>query len=302
MKKVLFLPVIAVLIFFSCKRDHSAATKPAGKKYKVSFNVSNFTNKLGGFSNSKLKINSTDTLTTLNGYLDILHYIVYDEIGHTLHFLVQDSTDANMGMFVDSLPAGNIQIVFVAGTKELNVPHFLTPSDGFGYPGAKWQDTFWGTIPLTVDNGNISREVVLKRVIGKLELTILDNIPANADSLIFTVNPEAATHWNSSGDPQGQPFDQVTYGVKIPDAAKGHANFTVDRLIGNTVIPFTTTIVCKDASNHVLGSAQADNVVVHANVKTILSGNLFGSGPATNTQSFTVKIDTAWLNAPPYSF
>jgi hypothetical protein len=297
MRKTLLLSAVAALFFFSCKKEHSGTTKPSGKKYQVTFNVSNFTQGQTAFSlrhNTSNQASSSDTLTTLNGYLDLLYYIVYDQFGHGYRLpTVQDSTNAHMGMITDSLPAGSYTVVLVAGKKGLLINDYgFTATASFGYGGA-WQDAFWNTFPLTVVNGSQTKTVTLNRVIGKLELQILDNIPATADSLTFSINPESFKRNNSDGFNDGEPFDSVKFTVAIPAGAKGQPNFTVDRIIGNTATAFTVSIACKDASNHILGSAVATNVVCHSNTKTVLAGDLFGH-TGGNSQSFTVKVDTAW--------
>jgi hypothetical protein len=114
----------------------------------------------------------------------------------------------------------------------------------------------------------------------------------------MTINPEAQYMSNNGGQPQGQ--QMVTYSMAIPAGAKGHPNFVMDRLIGNTATPFIVSIKCKDSGNNVIASATASSVSVHANMKTILSGNLFATGPAS--QNFTIKADTAWGGSANYSF
>jgi len=47
-EKIVTYCSIAVTLFSSCKREHSA-TDPSGKKYKASFNVANFVQKTNGF-------------------------------------------------------------------------------------------------------------------------------------------------------------------------------------------------------------------------------------------------------------
>jgi hypothetical protein len=302
MKKALLLSAIAALFLFSCKKDQSAS-KLTGKKYKISFNLSNFTSGQKSFALRRgARTMAVGDTVDAPVALDLLYYIVYDNIGHAVKVpLVQDSTMTNMGMITDSLPPGTYTFAFIGGKKGLTDNNYgFIAEAGFGYPGSKWQDTFWDYFSLTVDNTNISKNVTLKRVVGKLELLILDNIPANADSMIMTINPEAQYMWNDIGQPQGMPGQTVTYSMAIPAGAKGHPNFWMCRLIGNTAIPFTVDITCKDGSNQAIAHATATNVTVQANTRTILSGNLFSTSPAT--QNFTIKADTAWGGSASYSF
>ncbi|HEX3384781.1 MAG TPA: hypothetical protein VHS53_06325, partial [Mucilaginibacter sp.] len=274
--------------------------KLAGKRYMVSYNLSDFTKGQSVFAvRHSARTLASDSVNASDA-LDLLYYIVYDNGGHAVNApLVQDSTMNNMGMIADSLPSGTYTVVFIGGKKGLTLNNYgVIIGAGFGYPGSKWQDTFWDSFSLTVDNNNVSKDVTLCRVVGKLELQLLDNIPANADSLVMTINPEAQYMSNNGGQPQGQ--QMVTYSMAIPAGAKGHPNFVMDRLIGNTATPFIVSIKCKDSGNNVIASATASSVSVHANMKTILSGNLFATGPAS--QNFTIKADTAWGGSANYSF
>ena len=303
MKKSLLIAALAVSLFSSCKREHSA-TDPSGKKYKVSFNVTNFVQKQAAFAlrHHASNLASSDTLTDLSTYLDVLYYIVYGSDGHAVRMpLMQDSTDcSSMGMITDSLPAGTYQIAIIAGKQGLVINNYgFTASANFGYGGYFWQDTFWDEFTITVGSSNINQDVTLKRVVGKLEVKILDNMPASADSLSVTINPEILSKQVDGGTNNGStPTASSTFTVAIPASAKGLPNFTLDRLVGDTQDINTVTITCKDAGNNILGTATVNNVVFTNNVKTILSGNLFGASGGANSQSFTVKVDTAWNSTP----
>ncbi len=299
MKKAVFLLGMMTIIFFSCKKEHSTSTPP-GKKYRVTFNVANFTSRQ---SNLAVKHGASSLADTVNASagIGILYYAVYTGgIGVHGRILKQDSSMADFGTVIDSLPAGQYQVVFVGGKNGLIETYTgRTAADNFSYPGNKWQDTFWDEFVITIGSGNISQNVTLKRVVGKLELDITDNIPANADSLVITVDPEATNFVNDGGMPS-PPGGTVTYSEKIPAGAIGHSNFTMDRIIGNTAVTATVTITCKDSGNQTIATATASNVTIQANTKTILSGNLFSTSPAS--QHFTIKADTAWGGSSKYSF
>ena len=306
MKKLVILLFVAsfFFLFFSCKKEHSGAvTTPAGKKYAVTFNVLNFTQKQTTFALRHKASHLADTLTNLNTYFDVLYYMVYDQpYPNPPTIITQDSTMSNMGTIVDSLAPGSYKVIILAGKKGLGYtePERLTDAT-YGY-GGKWQDAFYYTANVTVGSGSTNFAVTLQREVGKLELNIFDNIPATADSLSFTINPELTDKILNSGfNDYGSTQQVITFTEAIPAGAKGKPNFVMDRIIGNTYLPFTVTIVCKTASNQILGTAIANNVSCVANQRTILSGNLFSG--SSSTQSFTAKIDTAWnSNSNQYNF
>jgi hypothetical protein len=178
MKKFLLLPAIVALLFFDCKKDHSPATPPV-KKYKVTFNVTNFKQSQTNFAlrHGASNLASSDTLTNLNSYFDVLYYaLIWNHQDYSHLPVMQDSTMSNMGTFTDSIPAGTYEVAFFAGKKGLTYSSYFTLDAAYGYNGAPWQDTFWDYFILTVHDGdpNITQNITLKRVVGKLEVKLLD--------------------------------------------------------------------------------------------------------------------------------
>jgi hypothetical protein len=301
MKKLLFILMMAPFILFSCKKEHGLSLKTsAAKKYAVTIRVANFTLKHTNYALRTKAIHlasSSDTLTNLASYVDKLYYVVLDSNFNVVKTIAQDSTMANMGVITDSLSAGHYQIAMVAGKKGLEVVTNPSLGNFYDYAGKAWQDTFWGTFAIIVGDHDISLTPTLNRVVGKLEVTILDNMPANADSLFISVDGDATQTFLL--DSAFFTSQTTTFPVFIPASAKGQPNFTVDRLIGGIDFGFNVTITCKDAGGNVIKSVTASSIVINPNEKTILSGDLFtGSGGSGSTQSFTAKADTAWNSTP----
>jgi hypothetical protein len=294
MKKTVLLLTFVTIFVFSCRREHSTSTAPRGKKYPVTLHIANFLSHRTNFAIKHGANYLVDTVGTSASGVDLLYYLVYDEFGKTVHTypIVQDSTMANFGTITDTLSAGSYEFAFAAGKKDLQIVNYqeIALAD-ITYRGPQWQDTFSGGFMATVGSSGITQDVVLTRVVGKLEIDLTDAIPANADSLKINVNPVSFSVALSGGAPDG-PFYAENYSQKIPVSAIGTTNFTIDRLVAPGAA--TVTIMCTDAGNNVVGSATVNNVVVGPNEKTILSGNLFGGAPPANSQTFTVKVDTAW--------
>jgi hypothetical protein len=301
MKRLLYISLIAPFLLFSCKKERGFSAKaPVSKKYAITVNVANFTQKQGTFALRRggVHLASTDTITNLNGYIDELAYVVIDSNFAVVKTIRQDSTMANLGTITDSLAAGKYFIYVVAGKKGLQL---TSPTDAYDYGANAWQDTFWGGITnLIVGDQNLSKTVILTRAVGKLELQVTDNIPANADSLFITVSADAvqknimdSTFFNTRS---------ITFPIAIPAAAKGKANFTIDRIIGSIDQNFNLSITCKDSNGTVIGSGSASGVKCYANKRTVLTGTLFGNTATANSQSFNVKIDTAWGGSSTISF
>jgi len=295
-KKTLFLLATVAILISSCKKDNST-TKPSAKKYNVTFNVTNFSTKQSAFALKRhTGPSSADALPSLNSYFDVLYYLVYDQNANLVSRQQQDSTMSNMGTITDALPAGNYHVSIIAGKNGLFIedPNYYG-GDDYGYGGNPWQDTFFSSFFITVGSDNISQGVTLTREVGKLEVKLLDNIPANAAYLTISTSQEAYGLDIWQGFYFYGPVGSVSFPVAIPDSAKGKPNFTIDRLIANTnpINGLPINIVCTAADNSVIASITVQNVYCYANQKTIVSGDLFSSiaGP---TQSFTAVVDTAW--------
>ncbi len=319
MKKLLFILSMVPFILFSCKKEHGLSIKASSaKKYAVHIQVANFTTKQSAFAlrTKRSQLASSDTLTDLSGYIDQFYYVVIDSTLNLVKTIVQDSTYcSSMGTITDSLPAGRYYIALVAGKNGLKIgtPGQLVGTYGYagepwqgtffsaypdGYLGLHWQDTFEDEFTITVGTQNINQTVTLNRVVGKLEVTLLDNIPANADSLFVSNFGPGPAGLNGGFFPVNN-----TYSFAIPASAKGQPNFTVDMLLYNNTGGYlgavdpgkSFTITCKDAGGNVLGTSTANAVAVYPNQKTILSGNLFtGSGNNGSPQTFTAVADTTW--------
>ena len=320
MKKAILFTLVASLLLSSCKKDHSGGNNtitPVPKTYKVNFNVSGFTQTITNAATNKLQTNSLKTaaITGIGGNLDQLFYYVFDSQGKLVHFLSQDSTTTKFGNISDSLPAGTYTVVIGAGKKGFNIftsgPGDTPENDWyFSYTPnyyyslnkiiAPWEDTFYDKFQITVA-GDINQNVSLNRIVGQLQVVVLDAIPAAANSITVSINPEDIafrfypTEQLIGQTLTGPPATGVTTldTSFISSAAKGTTNYTITSLVGNTINPFTVKITMYDASQNIIGSAEADNVTCQKNTRTILSGNLTGSN-----NGFNITVGGAWNPNP----
>ncbi|HTD98291.1 MAG TPA: hypothetical protein VK668_03360 [Mucilaginibacter sp.] len=284
MKKAILFSIMASLLLFSCKKDHKNTPDPASKTHKVNFTVSGSSEITS--STGKIQVNSlkTNAQTSIVGYMDLLYYYVFQADGTTLvHALKQDSTQTNFGNISDNLPAGTYTIMIVTGKKGL----VLTTAQVLGFneeliyysnaPGVTpWLDTFYSKFQITVADADINQNVALNRIVGQLEVKILDTIPVAAKSLAISVKNENFELRIPSMIPYNAKL--LTDSIILAASAKGLPNFTVDQIIANTVTPFTVTIKCYDATNKLLGNVTVNSVSCQQNTRTILSGKLFGVG------------------------
>ncbi len=291
MKKAVLYSFLACILVYSCKKETSKLPVTTKKTYEVKFNVSNFDQTLQSTGSRALGRygSKTASVTSVANYLNLLYYYVYDSNGNIVHSLIQDSTATNFGNIADSLVSGTYTVVIAAGKQGLRYgkqpgqPETLPSWYIFYSPVANqaiWKDSFCTKFQLTVSGGNINQNVTLTRLVGQLEVKILDTIPASANTLRIAINQEYSNYYVSDGHEDGGA--PLTIQATIPNSAKGKANFTINNIIGNTTAPFSVTITCYDASQKILGTARVDNTTCQKDTRTILSGKLFGSNNAFN--------------------
>ena len=291
MKKAILFLFVAVMFFCSCKKDQKKGPVTPSKTYKVNFNVSAFTQEIIGSTKNQLQTEGLKSNSTIGiqNYLTELYYVVTEKNDYNqtpVHMLKQDSTASNFGTISDNLPAGDYTIMIAAGKKDLLFstthsgdigPHWDINYQPFRSP---WKDTFFDKFDITV-SGAINQSVTLNRIVGQLEVNILDAIPANASSFGVTVNDENFTYIVYPSE-IFRDLSTLTIKTAIPPALIGTTNYKKDIIINNTGTPFTVTIVCYDASNVPIGTAIVNNVTCEKNRKTILSGKLFGTNNTFN--------------------
>ena len=319
MKKNLFYFLIVSAFLLSCKKEHASQSTPvkiSGKKYKVVFNVSNFYVQKGGssFLRSRsagpVSLAAADSVINVSGYLDNLYLFAYDNLNGNdlISKVAQDSTMNNFGTITDSLAAGQYIIAIAAGKKgfvPINGTYVgagtrfdqgsIWVETTLGYNNPNWQDTFSAYYILTVSaiNANVY-SVTLHRMVSKLQLHLTDAVPANAKSITMAYAGEASQLSVFDQAIDIGPIDTVSVTKQVTAADVGKTGFTLEKIIGNSSFYTDVILTAKDASNNVIAKVTVPVIKLKQNTTTILSGKLFGASASANSQSFQVKIDTAW--------
>lgn len=312
MKKSVLYLLLAPLLFFSCKRNQQQPG-PVAKTYKVNFNVSGFNQTiLNSIKSKKTDALQTDSVisdTSSNDSLNVLDYMVYTSKGLPVHALItQQSTNGKFTSISDNLPAGTYTIVFIAGKTGLTyVPggNGRIALDGFEYHSPTevfkdltdfiWHDTFYKQFSLTVSGSDTTVNTALPRLVSQLEVNIEDALPANTSyfrlSFSNVLYYYALTGTNSVGS-------AVTCRSSVPASAIGTTNFQIYNIMvpipGGT--PTNVEIQAYDTSDNLIGDAVVNNVTFQANMKTLLTGKLFGT---SSTNSFNITLNQQW-NPVPY--
>lgn len=284
MKKYLLM-ALAVAALSACEKvelAESASDEPAsiveGKTKKFTFTVK------GDFG----------TPTFTRGYLqadgkDMTDLWVLDYVdGGLAQQLHQTNTDDDFGTPTMNLTYGVHHIYFVASRG-------VSPTLSTAAHTIIWgtvRDTFWKDYEVSVvatSNGN--RAVTLDRVVTKMKVTVTDKVPANCASI--TLSP---TLWYCGIDymdgsaVSGQEQD-VT--VNVPSSYAGTSGDLLISIFGiGKPSEYTTdvSVVAKDASSAVIGSATIEDAPFMRNRSTEYSGELF-----SHSGSVSCSLNTEWL-------
>ena len=211
---------------------------------------------------------------------------VGDECVQTIH---QTTSDETWGQPQMSLTIGTHQVYFVASRG-------LSPTLNVGAQSLTWasvRDTYWKDYEVTVVNtSNGNRAVTLERVVAKLKLTVNDEIPAGAATLVCT----PATWYDGLNYLTGAPVT-ATNGQAISLSIPANYVGTSGQLVASfftisTVDEWTTDVgvAVKDGNGASLGSAVIDDAPMLRNRSTEYSGNLFSGGG-----NMVVSINSDWL-------
>lgn len=305
------------------------------KKFAVKFNVSDFQQQVEAMSsqggNKLMSVPGITSADSLKNHINNLLYLAYDsagnEVGRIRQYTYEGSYKYNyepyidywkpydkpFGSMVDSLPSGKYTIIFVGSTYAFTISDrhkfdptvddrlnlqmaYLSEESTLSWLLSYTGDTFVKKCTLNVNNQNTQQDVQLDRVTGKLEVHILDAIPAEADKFEFryvgaangiklsTMEPQGGTYYDQNSLP---PFPTV----QIKPSEKGTTNYQYSKFLFGREQSVTVEIWCYDAAGKALASKIVTGVPMFKNKRTILKGKLFDNG---SEASFNVSVNSEW--------
>lgn len=288
MKHYMLLCAVISLLFTSCGKEKRITPDDGGKKYPVKFDVSGFTQiyEPQGSATGKVKTNDVDSLPVTT-----LAYVVFKD-NQIVSIKTSKKGEAGFGTFTDELSPGSYQIAFGGGSPGI----ISMGSVDVAYPDNKTallsgNDLFSKKIPLTVSSSAIAQNVQLSRVSSQLVVNINDPVPTGV-TFIGVRMKDTTTYALQQQKYYGE-YDH-DYQRKIIGSDIGKSNYRIVINNSHNIVPFTITIYYVQNGKTV--SKVIPNVVCKTNMRTVLSGNLFGS----NGANFEMKIDRN-LNPPVYT-
>jgi hypothetical protein len=210
---------------------------------------------------------------------------VGEELQQTIH---QSSTDEGFGAISASMGYGTHTLYFVASRG-------TTPTTDTSVKTITWakpSDTYWATASITVaPSTSASQSVTLSRCATRLQITITDEVPANAAT--FTVTPSQWYYGINYTTGAGVGL-QSNYPrpVNIPSNYIGTSGELMISFFGfvpsaDWQTDVTATLTASDES--VLGQVTLEDVTLNKNITTSYSGGILGTAKA-----FTLTADDAW--------
>lgn len=214
---------------------------------------------------------------------------VLDYVGGTLVQQVhQTSTDEDFGTPTLNLDYGSHHVYFVASRGE----GATFSTEGHNIAWTKPSDTFYKDFQITVSAGTSSaHNVTLERVVTRLRVTVADEIPAGIASI--TVTPTTwyyGIDYLTGGPAAAQASAPRT--IVIPESKVGTTGSTNVSIYGfSSATEWTTdvSVVAKDQSDAVIGTANIEDAPFKANRSTNYMGNLF-----VNAGGFALALSSEW--------
>lgn len=212
---------------------------------------------------------------------------VGDECVQSIH---QTTSDESWGQPQMSLTLGTHHVYFVASRGLSPVLDAMAKT----LTWASVRDTYWKDYEVTVVNtSNGNRAVTLERVVAKLKLTVNDEIPAGAATLVCT----PATWYYGMNYRTGAPVtatNDQAISISIPANYVGTSGQLVASFFTISGADEWTTdvsVAVKDGNGASMGSAVIDDAPMLRNRSTEFSGNLFsGSG------NMVVSVNGDWVS------
>jgi len=314
MKKI-FICLLLSTTLWSCKKANEGypTLKPTLEpKFEVTLNVSDFSTEVTNIL--KLKAN-TLLNAPLIGSTSYLAYIVYDKDGVEVSRIKQDSSGTTTriireegenevplgqkiyGCIKDSLVAGNYTVVMAASNTLFEINNRSTGL-GFEFYGLndaylqyvrgldsyyRTSDTYYKKFTLTVSKKDVQKPIVLDRIVGKLEINILDAKAGEKFQFHFENENDSFKFLNE------KPFGELSENI-----FQGYRDALTSYLILNTETPINVLISYDE--NGIAKEKLITGVMVYKNKRTILKGKVHSSPKSTS--GFDVSVNSQFDAEP----
>ena len=280
MKKNVFLLMGIAVMLAACENDMSDELAVSNDKKAITFTCQgDFTMTTESMTRGAMEADGK-AMTDLW----VLDYVD----GQLVQQVHQASTDEDFGTPTLNLDYGSHHVYFVASRGE----GATLSTDGHNIAWTKPLDTFYKDFQITVTAGTSSaHNVTLERVVTRLRVTVADEIPSGIASI--TVTPTTwyyGIDYLTGGPAAAQTSAPRT--IAIPESKVGTTGQTNVSIYGfSSATEWTTdvSVVAKNQSDAVIGTANIEDAPFKANRSTNYTGNLF-----VNAGGFALALSGEW--------
>lgn len=272
---LLFLVVAIAFVAASCQTDDLQISK-GSDEVQVSFSVDDFRQEVTPMPKA---------VSAESSMLLYYSYYIYSEGGELVKSGRRSIDDPSYTLLNVYLKPGKYFALFVGNNVVENADSYWKTI--VKEPSPSGEASFGATISFIVDSaGSKSHDVVMRRLVGRVEVDIQDQIPENFGSLEVNVLL----------------FPQE-YSLSLGKAYKAKSNvktsFTSRQLLDKKVwfYSFSNSEIWNkelqftvySTKGEVISSKRVPNLIVKTNYLTKLTGNMFDG-----SDIFTVSIDSSW--------
>lgn len=282
--KWLFFIFGLFFVLISCKKS---SKEEVSELYPVVFRINHLYSDLPE-PKAVTVFSSADSL--LNKY-GVLHYFVFDAEGKFIHRLKQVKGDSSFGEISDKLKIGQYTFVMVSCTNELNVGANLTSLAATKVKSlANSGDIFYKKLTLNVTAAGISRDVVLDRIVGCVEIRITDRVADNISRIELQIDNETP-YFNLNTDLVDPTYSEVrSVSDEVNDSNR--SAFSLGLLLLNDQVPISATIKLFDANSVLIKSKKFTGIQNIRRKKVSVTGKMSDF----MSVGFKIGYDEAWLS------
>lgn len=237
-------------------------------------------------------LNIQEPIETRNNGNDLynrIDYLVFlaDEDNQLLKHITYQTDDLDFGIVYDTLPAGNYNLCFIAhSSKDMTIEGQIAQFQDIS-------DTFHHYKTLTVSPGNeITEEITLQRVVGKIEFQATDPVPADGKNFKMTITSPADKLDLTTGYGLTDDYPLI-YDHTFTSEERGTTETTHGFLtfITNPGSMLTAHLISYDQQGEILRERLVEEISPIANRITRYKGTLYT--PQNSDETFNILI---WNN------
>ncbi len=228
-----------------------------------------------------------------------IEYAVYDAVDNTLvhHFTFSEDDESldDFGVFIyDTLKAGDYKICILTHS----VPTVNFTTNKLTFPDIA--DTFYGSddFEVSLDTKDIEKEILLKRIVSKVEFVAKDPVPDMVEKFHLSVPGRYNVIDMFTGKVANETIAYTSEHTFLPEERgenifNTHAYFTLVPS-GENITLEKTILTAKDDNDDIVRQRTIDDIPIIANRVTRYTGVLYTPGSLDDRFDLVFENDGKW--------